>query len=1076
MQESTHISISNSELQDLQEQKALFQELQKNARIGWWKVNFNTLEVNCSDYFTELFLLKGYTTPIDHFFSLVHEEYRTRVMTKLMHLSTQNSYDEVFPIQSRFGYIWIHSKLGKKIVDKNGDLIATGYSQILDEDAHLPFQRTEQEIQLQELLDRENSLSRSLSDFLKNKDTHEIITNTLRDLLEQFKGDRTYIFEYNMKKGTQSCIYEVTRDKVKAEIDTLQDIDINYNEWWSRQMFNNIPIIINHLDEMPPEAAPDKEVLARQNIASLIVIPLRSPNGVWGYIGVDIVDNPRLWSNIDKEWFSAISNIINICIELRKSEKEAQQEKEYLKNLYDHMPIGYVRLQLLYDKMGQPNDYRILDYNPAFLNVVQKDTSLNPGKTAKELHLDKPEDIHQLHEIICSKKVVENNYMIFETEKQFHMLLYSQENNEVVALFTDITERMKTLEALRRNEETLRNIYKNIPVGIEIYDKDGFLLDLNDIESEMFGFERKEDVIGVNLFENPNLPAQHLELLRQGEDIMFPLTYKFSDVNKTYYNTKHVGSKNLTVKGTCLYDVNHRIENYLLIVIDNTDSLKAYQKIQEFEVLFNDIADFSKVGICRWNPLQNQFFGSDGWFHNLNQEPHAIQNIMDAHEHIHAEDLPSLANFFQAVVDGEATSYSSEIRIRFATEWRWMRIRFKVREYLPQYQHIELIGLNIDITGQKETESKLIRAKLKAEESDRLKSAFLANMSHEIRTPLNAIVGFSNLLGDTDDVNDKGLYVSVIQKNNELLLQLISDILDLSKIEAGTFDISLDDFEVNALCEEIICSHAMKMPKTVSLSFDHHPSHCVLYSDKNRITQVLSNFIGNAAKFTDHGSIHMGYDLLENTIKFYVQDTGMGISKENIESVFDRFVKLNTFIPGTGLGLSICKSIVEKLGGHISVESTQGVGSRFWFTLPYLTRSSERNEEATAMEETNSTQKKRILIVEDTDSNYILVAAILTKEYDLLHANNGIEAIDMYKEHDPHLILMDIQMPEMDGLTATRKIRETDEEIPIVALTAFAYDSDRINAFEAGCNDYLAKPITPGQLKRIVKTLIQSKK
>ena len=258
-----------------------------------------------------------------------------------------------------------------------------------------------------------------------------------------------------------------------------------------------------------------------------------------------------------------------------------------------------------------------------------------------------------------------------------------------------------------------------------------------------------------------------------------------------------------------------------------------------------------------------------------------------------------------------------------------------MKEYNPQKGIIELIGLNLDITELKETESKLIAAKLKAEEADRLKSAFLANMSHEIRTPLNAIVGFSNLLADTSDIEEREQYISVIQKNNELLLQLISDILDLSKIEAGTYEVTFAEVDVNDLCEEIICSHAMKVPQGVTLSFEEHEPHCFICSDRNRITQILSNFINNAIKFTESGYIHVGYTLSEKYIRFHVQDSGIGISTKNQEQIFDRFIKLNTFARGTGLGLSICKSIVEKLGGEIGVKSTLGCGSTFWFSLPY---------------------------------------------------------------------------------------------------------------------------------------------
>ena len=935
MSETGNTIISNRELENLREKELILQELQKTVKIGWWRVDFETRKIICSDYIIDLLGLEDNTLTIDKLLELINEKYRQRVVENLVHLKTLNYYDEIFPIMTRYGEMWVHSKIGNKIINQDGTIIAIGYSKILEEEENILMTKEKEGNQLKELILRQYSLSQSLSNFLKTTDSNQAITDTLKEILKQFDGDRTYIFKYDKAHNTQSCIYEATRPGVQPEIDTLQNMDANRIGWWSTQISNNLPIIINHLDELPPEAESDREVLARQNIASLLVVPLASSNGIWGYMGIDIVDRPRLWSHVDKEWFFSISNIINICIELRSSEKEALGQQEYLRKLYDYMPIGYLRLKILHDENGEPIDFKYLDSNSAFSRISGTPPNHFTNKTAKEFGINNISTIQALNELAITKQVRESSRVMEKTGLQYRLTLYSPTEGEVVALFADTTEQMKAIKALRHSEEMLRNIYKNIPVGIEIYDKNGNLLDLNEVESDMFGFNQKEDVIGVNLFENPNLPADKLEELRQGKEIMFPLTYKFSKVDKVYYNTKYSGDKKLTVKGTCLYDTNHNIENYLLIVIDNTEAFKTYRKIEEFETLFNDIAAFSKVGIFRWNLLQKTFFGSQVWFNNLNQEPHQIDNIVEAYEHVHPEDIVKLKKFFEEAQEGRSQVFAEEVRIRFGEEWRWLRVRFKVKEYNPQNEVIELIGLNIDITESKATEQKLIEAKQKAEESDRLKSAFLANMSHEIRTPLNAIVGFSALLAESESLAEREQYLSVIQKNNELLLQLISDILDLSKIEAGTFDITLANFDVNQLCEEVVYSLVMKLTPNVTLSFEDHIPQCFLHSDRNRIFQILSNFINNAIKFTEKGSIRIGYRVTEEEIRFHVEDTGIGIPQENAEHIFERFVKLNSFIHGTGLGLPICKSIIEKLNGKIGVESTVGKGSCFWFSLPY---------------------------------------------------------------------------------------------------------------------------------------------
>lgn len=379
--------------------------------------------------------------------------------------------------------------------------------------------------------------------------------------------------------------------------------------------------------------------------------------------------------------------------------------------------------------------------------------------------------------------------------------------------------------------------------------------------------------------------------------------------------------------------------------------------------------------------------------------------------------------------------------------------------------------LLILIDKQKEDEIELRKAKDKAEESDRLKSAFLANMSHEIRTPLNAIVGFSNLLTMAEDEEERNEYINIISSNNELLLQLINDILDVAKIEAGTLEFIDSEIDINALLSDIEQSSRLKVPEGVQISFVEKMPYCIIMSDKNRLAQVITNFINNAIKFTKEGSIRFGYRHKDDKLLFYVRDTGCGIEPEKKDLVFNRFVKLNSFAQGTGLGLAICQMIVKKMGGEIGVESQLGKGSTFWFTLPdtvihridVQSIKTAVNEDA-VIDNTNP-KKATLLIAEDNESNYILIRAVL-KEYDLLHAHDGNEAVRLYREHRPDLILMDLKMPDMDGYEATVEIRKEDSDIPIIAVTAFAFSEDEQRVKQSGFNGYAAKPIKPAELKK----------
>ncbi len=415
-----------------------------------------------------------------------------------------------------------------------------------------------------------------------------------------------------------------------------------------------------------------------------------------------------------------------------------------------------------------------------------------------------------------------------------------------------------------------------------------------------------------------------------------------------------------------------------------------------------------------------------------------------------------------------------------------------------------IVSIEWDITQLELMRRELIESKEKAETSDKLKSAFLANMSHEIRTPLNAIVGFSRIISESDNAEERREYYEIVDANNERLLQLINEILDLSKIESGIVEFTYGPVRLHTLCKEIHDAHVFRCPQGVELRFDSPDEALSIHSDKNRIFQVFSNLIGNAFKFTTEGSVSYGYKQEGERVVFYVKDTGLGIEPEKLGRVFQRFAKLNNFAQGTGLGLSICKTIIEQLGGEIAVSSEVGTGTTFTFWLPLEnviqdtetgtnshlpgeavgTQPSEvlpakedttrPKEETTEKEEdlratAVGTEKATILIAEDTDSNFDLLNAILGRKYRLVRAKDGMEAVTMYDEVNPDLILMDIKMPNLDGLEATRIIRQLSAEVPIIAQSAYAYEHDRNAAEEAGCNDFISKPIAQEKLKEKIK-------
>ena len=490
--------------------------------------------------------------------------------------------------------------------------------------------------------------------------------------------------------------------------------------------------------------------------------------------------------------------------------------------------------------------------------------------------------------------------------------------------------------ALHNSERILHNIYKNIPVGIELYNKNGDLIDLNKKELEMFHITHKEKIIGINIFENPVFPEEIKPKIKENEDIEFTFQYDFSKINGYYESEKSSGFLNLTTRITTLYDHARQPINYLLINVDKKENTIAYNKIQEFKNFFELVGDYAKVGYAHFDALSRDGYALSSWYKNVGEEEGTpLPEIIGIHSHFHPEDRAVMLDFLAKVIKGESSKLCRDVRIRRADgNYTWTRVNVLVRNYRPQDNIIEMLCINFDITQLKETEQMLIKAKDKAEEADRLKSAFLANMSHEIRTPLNAIIGFSSMLEEAEDQEEKHQYITIIEDNNKLLLQLISDILDLSKIEAGTFDIIPEKVNAKQLCSDLFQAMQMKATPQVELRLKDDLPELTFTSDKNRLYQVLLNFVTNAFKFTSEGSITIDYQINGNEVKFSVQDTGMGVEPEKQEAIFTRFVKLNSFIPGTGLGLPICQSIVTQLGGKIGVESEPGKGSCFWFTHP----------------------------------------------------------------------------------------------------------------------------------------------
>lgn len=651
--------------------------------------------------------------------------------------------------------------------------------------------------------------------------------------------------------------------------------------------------------------------------------------------------------------------------------------------------------------------------------------------------------------------------------------------------------RIRNLNALKKAQQneidamaTYKMLVNNMPILYMqeelVTDKNGNPIELiyRNVNSEFEKhFYRKEEVIGRKGSEIfPESMPEFLHFtkmaLTEKRAITFPYYFKAID---TFYD--------VVLKGT------HQGNMIDIFCLDSTELHKAQQKLSATNSKLAMALDVANIVPWKWDLKSKTILCDINRPIELSTDEQEVEDsqlsVPDSQyfSKIFKEDRERVKQAYWDLIEGRAEKVKEEYRIvnvqkNNLHKVEWVEAQAAVEARDEDGKPLTLVGSSLVITNRKKMEQELTTAKDLAEESNRLKSAFLANMSHEIRTPLNAIVGFSGILASTEEEEEKQEYVSIIENNNTLLLQLISDILDLSKIEAGTLELNYSNIELNELMRELERGFLLRVKTdAVKLEFVEPAGPCMAYTEKNRLSQLMINLVTNAIKFTEKGSIRFGYEMRENELYFYVTDTGCGIPKDKQQNIFGRFVKLNSFAQGTGLGLSICKTLMDHMGGRIGVESEEGKGSTFWFTLPYKPAVKEDKKQMPKDIQPVSIERNKltILVAEDNASNYKLFESILKYDYHLIHAWDGMEAVEMFRKHNPQIVLMDINMPVMNGYEAAREIRKYSAKIPIIAVTAFAYASDEQKVMESGFDGYMPKPINAKLLKAQLVDIMQKR-
>ncbi|MFH0841721.1 MAG: PAS domain S-box protein [Bacteroidota bacterium] len=654
--------------------------------------------------------------------------------------------------------------------------------------------------------------------------------------------------------------------------------------------------------------------------------------------------------------------------------------------------------------------------------------------------------------------------------------------DRLLGSITDITSLKKAEKEIDRERKVLRTIIDNLPVTIYILDNQGRKILSNKADCGFIGALDESEVFGKNDLElYPGAVGE-----RGHKDNMDVINSKTAVLNREEdFPDKNGNQKWLLTSKIPLLDQDNQITGLVGIGVDITEQKSLQKKISESETFYRTLINISPFGVVVADLEGKVTFVSKRAYQIFNvpeEEDHTGENILNW---VAPESFISAKTNFKDVISGSRPPHTLEYKaIKNDGSEFWTELSSSlVFDFSGRPAGLMIVCR--DITYRKKIEEDLISAKNKAEENDKLKTAFLHNISHEIRTPLNAIVGFSSLLDEQDFSKDEQRsYIEIIMKSSDHLLAIINDIIEISNIEAGIVTLIENEFNLNDLIKDLYNQFNLTAEKKniqLKCFYGIWDETVTIRSDKTKLVQIISNLLSNSLKFTDTGIINFGYKLEEENILFYISDTGKGIPQNKFRKIFDRFYQVehseNRLYEGTGLGLSISRAYVGLLGGHIWLNSRVGEGTTFYFTIPLnkLKISSVNQETLYTKDQTIPVKEKTILVAEDDDNSYRLLCEILQPlGHIIIRSNDGIEAIEIVRSHpEIDLILMDIKMPNMDGLDATRQIKVILPDLPVIALTAYNSESDKVTVSNIGFSDFITKPFSPevliDSINRVIK-------
>jgi PAS domain S-box-containing protein len=791
-----------------------------------------------------------------------------------------------------------------------------------------------------------------------------------------------------------------------------------------------------------------------------------------------IRNTPIVFRNV-KGQIVEINNIIQDITEIKQIELQLIDNEQQYRLLFNQMSNGFAFCQLIYDTEGEPVDFTVLDVNPEFEKIVGYSRERLVSKKASDFSKNILKRwLNNFYEVTVTKESVQFEEFFPSINKHLELTIYSPRDQTFAIILNDITENKTASRLLAESEQRYKTLVEFSPLGILVIQQKGIVY-CNQKGKEMLEISDDKELESHGTIEFlPDKISKLIDSSYNSKDIL---------LNQKETSLRTARGNKLSVELTAVPISFNSLPAIQLIISDISEKSRIWSALKESERRFYLAMEAVNDGVFEWDILNNHIYFSARNYTLLGYKPGEFQpNHYVWDSMIHPEDKQNNYRQLKQHLKGESDYYEIEYRMRNKNnEYQWILERGKILERDSQGHPVKIIGIHSDIDNRKKMEQNLRLAYEKAEESNKLKSAFIANMSHEIRTPMNGILGFSALLEkDNIDAEKRKMYLKIIQNSSRQLLTTVNNILDISKIESGQIVLMEENFDLNNLMKEVYHYFSkdieqkklnnslqllLKLPKNADTK---------IIADKIRLQQILYQLVDNAIKFTPEGTVEFGYKFTDNTVEFYVKDTGIGIPEDKHQLIFEEFRQLDISSTrkygGIGVGLSICKGLVQLMSGNIWLESQPSEGSTFYFNIPLKRNAKIHKNDNKIQIDRKFEHEHQILIVDDVYENYLYLDEILTSMgAKVFYAQNGSSVFSLLSlNSNIDLVILDIRLPDLSGFDVFRWIRENFTSIPVIALTAFALDNDKNKIMQMGFAGYLSKPIDRQQFINLVLSVL----